>query len=327
MFLGVATPEFVSTIVMHGATPTHGSQIAYTAILEWLFARNLDAVMTKALAPVTPSSTLKKSATRSDVETGGDLVAVVREPGRNPPAVELPERPASMPARNSIGSTRPPLRHASTQMNSFWSMPSIREEKWTRTHSYFALMGGFAMDTRGMSVNMLSEGRTRGTLTVFALKTIAKNAPMVLPDLSKSEITDKSKANGLAKTLVCLQASWFCAQMLGRLATDGNPISLLELNTFLHAICCLATYGAWLWKPLDISEPELIIAASKEDHLRFYARCCLGNKLYCKIAGPDATQDKDFQGVLTRGRSPDVPSNLVSHREGVYTFALSLIHI
>lgn len=59
---------------------------------------------------------------------------------------------------------------------------------------------------------------------------------MILPDLSQKGILDKNKANGLAKLLVCLQASWFCAQMVGRFATDCNPISLLEINTFLHAI-------------------------------------------------------------------------------------------
>ena len=37
-----------------------------------------------------------------------------------------------------------------------------------------------------------------------------------LPNLSKEEIKSKSKANGLAKTLVCIQVSWFIAQCLTR---------------------------------------------------------------------------------------------------------------
>ena len=38
----------------------------------------------------------------------------------------------------------------------------------------------------------------------------------VLPDLSWEEIKSKSKANGLAKALVCMQASWFIAQCITR---------------------------------------------------------------------------------------------------------------
>ena len=38
----------------------------------------------------------------------------------------------------------------------------------------------------------------------------------VLPDLSEEEIQSKSKANGLAKSLVCIQALWFIAQCITR---------------------------------------------------------------------------------------------------------------
>ena len=37
-----------------------------------------------------------------------------------------------------------------------------------------------------------------------------------LPDLSTEEIKSKSKASGLAKALVCIQALWFIAQCITR---------------------------------------------------------------------------------------------------------------
>ena len=37
-----------------------------------------------------------------------------------------------------------------------------------------------------------------------------------LPDLSEEDIRTRSKANGLAKALVCTQALWFIAQCLTR---------------------------------------------------------------------------------------------------------------
>jgi hypothetical protein len=79
----------------------------------------------------------------------------------------------------------------------------------------------------------------------------------MIPDMSGEVIQYKSKSNGFAKLLVCLQACWFIAQTVGRLATS-SLISLLEMNTLLHALCCLVTYLAWWDKLHDIDEPLLL---------------------------------------------------------------------
>jgi hypothetical protein len=137
---------------------------------------------------------------------------------------------------------------------------SKRLHAWTRIHSHFALMGGFAFDTSKLNPNIFRDNRTRMTLGPSALQLLAANEPDLIPDISKDTILDKSKANGFAKFLVCLQACWFVAQTTGRLAT-ASPISLLELNTLLHALCCLGIYMAWWHKPLNIDEPFLIDAS------------------------------------------------------------------
>lgn len=80
-------------------------------------------------------------------------------------------------------------------------------------------------------------------------------APSWLPDISEEDIKDKSKADGLTKTIVCIQATWFIVQCIVRLTTTGSSISLLELNTFAHAICALLIYGLWWDKPFDVEEP------------------------------------------------------------------------
>ena len=67
--------------------------------------------------------------------------------------------------------------------------------------------------------------------------------------ISKQDIEDKSKADGLAKTLVCVQALWFCVQCVSRIA-QKLPITLLELNTFAHSLCALSVYILWWHKPL-----------------------------------------------------------------------------
>ena len=54
-------------------------------------------------------------------------------------------------------------------------------------------------------------------LTPFLVEDLSRSDHKeVLPDLSEEEIQSKSKANGLAKSLVCIQALWFIAQCITR---------------------------------------------------------------------------------------------------------------
>ena len=57
-------------------------------------------------------------------------------------------------------------------------------------------------------ISFLSERLTRGLLR--------SGHKGLLPNLSEEEIQSKSKANGLAKSLVCIQALWFIAQCITR---------------------------------------------------------------------------------------------------------------
>ena len=140
--------------------------------------------------------------------------------------------------------------------------PQARENQkrrypWTMTHSFYAIMGGFAFDTEKAEPSFLPGSRTRFCLTPEGLIDIARKEPTLLPEISKTEIQDKSKASGLAKCLVCLQAVWYCVQCVDRLV-QGHSIGLLELNVFGHALCALLIYSLWWHKPLDVSEPSLL---------------------------------------------------------------------
>jgi len=124
-------------------------------------------------------------------------------------------------------------------------------------HGHYGLMGGFAVDISDPSHNFHPEGHDKIILSRDDLLFFAENFPESIPNIPESEIRDKSKANGLAKFLVCIQAFWFCVQCTTRLA-QGLSISLLELNTFAHALCTLLIYFLWWDKPLDIEEPTLL---------------------------------------------------------------------
>ena len=132
-----------------------------------------------------------------------------------------------------------------------------RRHKWTMTHSHYAIMGGFAFDTDIAKCEFLPEGRKRAALTSSGVLRLVTVTPHLLLDLSVNQIKDKSKANSLTKTIIALQATWFATQCISRMAV-GLTISLLELNTFAHAICALVAYFLWWNKPQDIEEPTLI---------------------------------------------------------------------
>ncbi|KAK3385864.1 hypothetical protein B0H63DRAFT_523179 [Podospora didyma] len=99
----------------------------------------------------------------------------------------------------------------------------------------------------------------------------SKTTPQFLKDsipyfnISKEDILDKSKRDDIAKTIVCIQTIWFCLQCITRI---GLPITLLEFNTFEHAVCTLLIYVLWWHKPMDIRRPTVLSLNSRDPQHR-----------------------------------------------------------
>jgi hypothetical protein len=169
----------------------------------------------------------------------------------------------------------------SVQTPSGQASQASRINHWTKTHSFFALMGGFVFDvSANPKLCPLPLGETQVTLTPAGIQFLAEREPHVIPDISAEYIRDKSKANHLAKTLVCIQALWFCCSVVSRLAY-GLAISLLELNTLAHAVCALFIYLLWWDKPLDVEEPVLI-RVDDQDVASLCALLCVKSQLAWK---------------------------------------------
>lgn len=118
-------------------------------------------------------------------------------------------------------------------------------------------MGGFVFD-----VSLLPQGndafipdRERLTLTTAGVLLLARCGHV--PDLNVTEITDKSKADSIAKALVCLQASWMVVQTVGRMIVR-QPVTLLEVNTLGHVFCAFVIYLLWWQKPREVYEPTTL---------------------------------------------------------------------
>lgn len=132
---------------------------------------------------------------------------------------------------------------------------------WTDLHSWYAVMGGFAFDTKNADVPFLPEGRERAVLTPEGMVFLAKHWPDQIPIMSSEDLRDRSKSDGLGKLVTFWQAGWFCIQCVFRLS-QGLSISLLELNVFAHAACALVLFLVWWEKPLDVQEPTKLAGDS-----------------------------------------------------------------
>lgn len=71
-----------------------------------------------------------------------------------------------------------------------------------------------------------------------------------------SEIDDRSKADMLAKSLVCFQILWVAGQAIER-KISSYPITLLEIHTLVHVMFALIMYALWAKKPQNIQFPTL----------------------------------------------------------------------
>ena len=214
-----------------------------------------------------------------------------------------------------------------------------KRHQWTSVHSHYALMGGFAVESAPKGDMFLPGNPSRLILTPAAIRFLADKEPALIPNISKEHIHDKSKASGLAKALVCMQASWFCIQCVARLAND-MAISLLELNTFAHAMCTLLIYLLWWHKPLDVEEPTVIqgdnagavfaamamLDCAQRDP-RKSNQGFMRTKGYCSITHdmdavpPDETVDEILQSLGTSHRPSDatIKSHAEARQQGTVT--------
>ncbi|KIM75922.1 hypothetical protein PILCRDRAFT_41284, partial [Piloderma croceum F 1598] len=113
------------------------------------------------------------------------------------------------------------------------------ERKWTRTHGFFALMGGF----------MLFDDQPPRTLLPSELDCYI--ADIIV---NKEEIKDKSKGDVLSKALVIVQTGWFVLQCIGR-GVEHLAITEIEVVTLAFAVLNMGTYWFWWDKPLNVQCP------------------------------------------------------------------------
>ncbi|KAM6493024.1 hypothetical protein JOM56_011158 [Amanita muscaria] len=127
--------------------------------------------------------------------------------------------------------------------------------KWTMTHSHYAQMGGFVIDTNDPAEDQYIPDSPRLFLTANGVATLAEMGH--LPAISAEIILDKSKTDSLGKAIVIGQALWLIVQCFERLMA-GLHLVPLERNTVAHAACALVMYYFWWEKPVNIRFPIVL---------------------------------------------------------------------
>lgn len=151
------------------------------------------------------------------------------------------------------------------------------DRRWSRTHGFFIIMGGFYLyQRRDNAKNGDDERNSReDDIPVHPLyandicgKTTfeIEDEPIDIDVQSitiptNAEINDKGKSDGFAKSLVLIQTSWFILQCIAR-AIEHLPVTHLEIVTLAYAGMNFMVYIFWWNKPLNVNRPVRVYIKS-----------------------------------------------------------------
>jgi len=119
---------------------------------------------------------------------------------------------------------------------------------WTKTHGFFAWMGGFVLYV---------DGQPRGTLTPDKLQQFVRDKLVEMPVITEAQIKNRSKGDILSKCVAIVQLLWFISQIIVRYAKK-LPVTLLEIDTLGVAVLTCISSALWLNKPKDARLPYIV---------------------------------------------------------------------
>lgn len=146
---------------------------------------------------------------------------------------------------------------------------SVGRDKLTKSHAFFANMGGFKIRLR-YRVSAPSESDSAATERVYEGIVLRYEALEHLHDHStdfevptEEDIKALSKSDTFTKAFACIQSAWLVVQSIARAAT-GLPITQLELATIAFVVCGILMYLLWWEKPFGTERRELVVATENQ---------------------------------------------------------------
>jgi hypothetical protein len=172
--------------------------------------------------------------------------------------------------------------------------------QWTMSQSFFVGMGGVELEfkdcteTLGCDEHGFFESDNDGLVTLSVLQQAIQLKILDIKSISIEDVKKRAKTNYLVKALVCLQASWLVAQVIGR-AIAKLPITTLEVVTIGYVACALITYSCWWHKPQDSEAPitvncRRLTKASFHQQIKALQKNSFADRrwetaLFCVVAG------------------------------------------
>ncbi|PVG01720.1 hypothetical protein CPB86DRAFT_698760 [Serendipita vermifera] len=130
-------------------------------------------------------------------------------------------------------------------------------ERWTRTHAFFVIMGGFYAYRRERDWRPRGSEQPCYPLSADTMLKLVRQGKVALP--SEEDIEDRNKSDWLAKLLVLLQTTWFVAQCVAR-KREGLPLTELEIVTLAYTVVNFGTCLAWWSKPRNVNRPIAVVS-------------------------------------------------------------------
>ena len=113
----------------------------------------------------------------------------------------------------------------------------LRQEKVDLSYGFWVVMGGFRVD-----ISDIHDRHSKAVINSKGVEFLSGAGHFL--EMAKEDIADRSKADLLTKSLVCIQVVWMLMQCIAR-KTAGYPLSLLEIHTMVHVVCALCIYILW----------------------------------------------------------------------------------
>ncbi|KAE8450723.1 hypothetical protein EG329_006068 [Mollisiaceae sp. DMI_Dod_QoI] len=130
-------------------------------------------------------------------------------------------------------------------------------KNWTMTHAFYADMGGFMLHSK--ECPEYPDGFPKFPIDAKQVHYLWTEGYIEYPTITREEIRDKNKVDGVLRIFTVFQIIWFVVDMAGRRA-QNLAITCGELTTAAFIVCSFGTVLCWLYKPADVTTSVVIEA-------------------------------------------------------------------
>ncbi|KAK0622066.1 hypothetical protein B0T17DRAFT_642558 [Bombardia bombarda] len=125
--------------------------------------------------------------------------------------------------------------------------PQWNDKQWTLRHGFFADMGGFMLT---------SPDQPAFPINAQQLHYLIAHGHVEYPEITKEDIDQRNKTDGLAKLITLWQVVWFVVAEMQRVRL-GLPLTTFEVTALSFSFTMIITSVFWYYKP-TISTPTKI---------------------------------------------------------------------